>query len=189
MQLSKRGKIITISREHGAGGMEIGKKLAEKMGVPFYDKELTSLAAQESGLAREYIDNIEKKDSALYSLYLCTEANLTAVKAQEKILKKIADNGSCIIVGRAADYVLREYDPFKVFIYAPVGYRRERIMKNYGDGEDEALSNIEKADKRRAKFYESVSGKAWGKRENYNLMVDSSIGTDKVVEQILIAVR
>lgn len=182
---SKKGVIITISREHGAGGMEIGKKLAEALGVPFYDKEVTSLVAEESGLSQEYVDKIEKKDSALYSLYLSTEANQTAVKAQENVLKKIAESGSCVIVGRAADHVLRDYNPYKVFIYAPLEYRKERIMHNYGDGGDEAVSNIEKADKRRAKFYESVSGKIWGKRENYNLMVDSSVGADKVVKQIL----
>lgn len=182
---SKKGVIVTISREHGAGGMEIGKKLAAALSVPFYDKEVTSLVAQESGLSQKYVDEIEKKDSALYSLYLSTEANQTAVKAQESVLKKIAENGSCVIVGRAADYVLREYNPYKVFIYAPLEYRKERIMHNYGDGGDEAVLNIEKADKRRAKFYESVSGNAWGKRENYNLMVDSSQGAEKVVKQIL----
>lgn len=182
---SQKGVIVTISREHGAGGAEIAKRLAKALGVPFYDKEVTSLIAAESGLAQEYVDKIETKDSALYSLYLSTEANRTAVAAQQKVLEKIAKEGSCVIVGRAADHVLRDYNPYRVFIYAPLEYRKGRIMHNYGDGEDEASENIEKADKRRAKFYESVSGKTWGNRENYDLMVDSSAGIDRVVKQIL----
>ncbi len=182
---SQKGVIVTISREHGAGGAEIAKRLAKALGVPFYDKEVTSLIAAESGLAQEYVDKIETKDSALYSLYLSTEANRTAVAAQQKVLEKIAKEGSCVIVGRAADHVLRDYDPYRVFIYAPLEYRKGRIMHNYGDGEDEAAENIEKADKRRAKFYESVSGKTWGNRENYDLMVDSSAGIDRVVKLIL----
>ena len=185
---SRQGVIVTISREHGAGGMEIGKKLAAKMGVPFYDKELTSLVAKESGLDREFVDLIEEKTSVLYSLYLSTEANKTAVAAQDKVLKKIAENGSCVVVGRAADYVLEKYKPYKVFIYAPLEYRKERIMKNYGDGEQTAAANIERADRRRAKFYGNVSGKIWGDKNNYNLLIDSSLGIDKAVEQILIGI-
>ena len=185
---SHKGAIITISRQHGAGGREIGQKLAKKLGVPFYDKELTALAAQESGLAEEYIEKIEEKDSILYNLYLSTEANQTAIKAQENVLKQIAEKGSCVIVGRAADYVLKEYNPFKVFIYAPIDFKQKRIMENYGDNEDLAKINMEKADKRRAKFYENVTGLTWGDMTNYNLSMDSSMGIDKIVEQIYFAV-
>ncbi len=186
---SHKGVIVTISRQHGAGGREIGQKIAQKLGVPFYDKELTALAAQESGLAQEYIEKIEEKNSILYNLYLSTEANQTAIKAQENVLKEIADKGSCVIVGRAADYVLKDYNPFKVFIYAPTEFKQKRIMTNYGDNEDLAKTNMEKADKRRAKFYENVTGQAWGNVANYNLAIDSSIGIDKVVEQIYLAVQ
>lgn len=186
---TKKGVIITISRQHGAGGREIGQKLAKKLGVPFYDKEVTSLVAQESGLAQEYVDKIEEKDSILYGLYLTTQANQTAIVAQEKVLKKIADCGSCVIVGRAGDYVLKDYNPYKVFVYAPIEFRKNRVMKNYGDDEKTAIENIEKADKRRAKFYENVTGKNFGAFENYNLMIDSSTGIDKAVEQIYLAVK
>ncbi len=189
IQPSKPGIIVTISREHGAGGREIGRKLAEKLGVPFYDKELTSLAAQESGLAKEYIENIEEKSSILYNLYLSTEANQLAIQAQEKILLNIAKQGSCVIVGRAADFVLREYNPFKVFVYAPFDFKKQRIMKNYGDNEELAKENIEKSDKHRAKFYQTITGQTWGEVNNYNLSIDSSIGIDKVVEQIYIAIK
>lgn len=186
---STKGIIVTISRQHGAGGREIGRKLAEKLGVPFYDKELASLAAKESGLNEEYINDIEEKDSALYSLYLSTEANQIAINAQEKVLKKIAENGSCVIVGRAADHVLKDYNPYRVFVYAPLEKRKQRVMKNYGDEENKALENIEKADKRRAKFYENVTGKTWGKLENYDLLIDSSIGINKAVAQIYLGAK
>ena len=186
---SHKGVIITISRQHGAGGREIGKKLAQKLGVPFYDKELTALAAQESGLAQEYIEKIEEKSSVLYDLYLSTEANQTAIKAQENVLKEISEKGSCVIVGRAADYVLKDYNPFKVFIYAPNEFRQKRIMANYGDSDDLAKVNMEKADKRRAKFYENITGQEWGDTKNYNLSIDSSIGIEKSVQQIAMAVQ
>ena len=92
-------------------------------------------------------------------------------------------------MGRAADYVLRDFLPYRVFVYAPLEYRKNRIMNNYKDEEEVALLNIEKADKRIAKFYENVSNQSWGKFENYDLLVDSSIGMDKVVEQIYIAIK
>ncbi len=186
---SNKGVIVTISRQHGAGGREIGQKLAKKLGVPFYDKELTALSAEESGLAQEYIEKIEEKNSILYNLYLSSEANQLAIKAQENVLNKIAQTGSCVIVGRAADYVLKDYNTYKVFVYAPLPFRQTRIMANYGDDETRAKENIEKADKRRAKFYESVTNQTWGDVKNYNLAVDSSIGIDKVVEQIYLAIK
>ena len=125
----------------------------------------------------------------MYDLYLSTEANQTAIKAQENVLKEIAEKGSCVIVGRAADYVLKDYNPFKVFVYAPNDFRQKRIMTNYGDSVDLAKINMEKADKRRAKFYESITGQAWGDAKNYNLSIDSSVGIEKSVEQICMAVQ
>ena len=181
---SNLGPIITIAREHGAGGREIGQKLAEKLGIPYYDKEVAMLAAKESGLATEFVENIEDKSSLLYSLYLSTEANQTAIAAQSAVLKKIADEGACVIVGRAADWVLRDYNPCRVLIYAPTDFKVKRIMRSYGDDEKQAKINMEKSDKRRAMFYKNVTGQDWTDRENYNLAIDSSVGTDKVVEII-----
>lgn len=185
---SKAGLIITISREHGAGGREIGQKLAEKLKVPFYDKEIALLTAEESGLASEFIENVEDKTSLLYNLYLSTEANQTAISAQEKVLKKIAEQGSCVIVGRGADHVLSEFNPYNVFVYAPTEFKVKRIMNNYGDDEKLAGENIIKSDKRRAQFYKSVTGKTWAEKSNYNLCIDSSIGIDKTVEIIANAI-
>ena len=185
IEKSVKGKIITISREHGAGGREIGQKLAEKLGIPFYDKEIAMIAAEKSGLAEEFINEVEDKTSALYTLYLSTDVNQVAISAQAKALKQIAENGACVVVGRAADHVLKDYDLCKIHIYAPIEYKLKRIMNNYGDNEQQAQNNIEKADKRRAKFYKNVTGKTWGAKENYDLSIDSSIGVEKTVETIV----
>jgi putative MATE family efflux protein len=185
IQNSKAGVIVTISRQHGAGGREIGKKLAERLGVPFYDKEIAMLTAKDSGLAAEFVENIDQTNSALYSLYLSADANANAISAQNKVLNMIADKGSCVIVGRAADYVLSGRENlFKVFVYAPIEYKIERVMKNYGDDEKTARENIEKSDKRRAKFYKDVTGQDWANSENYNLCVDGSVGVEAIVDMI-----
>ena len=183
---SKKGVIITIAREHGSSGKQIGKIVAEKLGIPFYYKEMTALAAQESGLDREFIADINTDSpSILHSLYLSTEVVQMAIVAQDKVIKKIADGGSCVIVGRAADHVLRDRDDvIKIFIYAPEEYRIGRITEVYGDDYETAKKNIKHSDEARASYYKNISGKSWGDPHNYNLMVDSSIGLEKSADII-----
>lgn len=183
---SKQGVIITISREHGSSGKQIGKMVAEKLGIPFYYKEMTALAAQESGLDQEFISDINANSpTMLHSLYLSTEVVQQAIIAQDKIIRKIADNGSCVIVGRAADYVLRDYkNVVNIFIYAPHAYREKRVMEVYGDRFEEAKKNIRRSDEARAAYYKNISGQTWGSRRNYNLLIDSSIGIENCVEAI-----
>ena len=183
---SKKGVIITIGREHGSSGKQIGKVLAEKLGIPFYYKEMTALAAQESGLDREFIADLNADSPAiLHSLYLSTQVVQRAIVAQDKVIKRIADGGSCVIVGRAADHVLRDYDDvINVFIYAPEEYRISRIMEVYGDSYEFAKKNIKHSDEARASYYKSISGKYWGDRCNYHLMIDGSIGIEKSAEII-----
>ncbi len=120
----------------------------------------------------------------IYSLYLGLDANLIAINAQQKVFRQIADNGACVIVGRAADFILKDYNPCKILVYAPLDYKVKRIMQNYGDDEKLAKENCEKSDKRRTKFYNSVTGTTWGDKNNYNLAVDSSVGIDATVETI-----
>ena len=188
---SKKGVVITIGREHGSSGKQIGKILAEKLGIPFYYKEMTALAAQESGLDREFIADINNDSPAiLHSLYLSTDVVQRAVVAQDKVIKRIADEGSCVIVGRAADHVLREYDNLlNVFIYAPEEYRINRITEVYGDSYENAKKNVRHSDEARASYYKSISGKSWGDRRNYHLMIDSSIGLENSAEAICSYVR
>ena len=108
---SSQGVIITIGREHGSSGKQIGKLVAEKLSIPFYYKEMTALAAQESGLDQEFVSEINANSpTMLHSLYLSSDVIQQAIIAQDKVIRKIAANGSCVIVGRAADYVLRNYE-------------------------------------------------------------------------------
>ena len=183
---SKPGIIITISREHGSKGKQIGKLVAEKLGVPFYYKEMIAIAAKESGLEEEFISNINTNSpNMLYDLYMGTNAVQQTVVAQEKIIRKIADNGECVIVGRACDYVLRDYNNvLKIFIYAPKEFRIKNIMEMYNDDIAEATENVKKSDYARASYYRNLSGKKWNDPKNYTLCIDSSIGLDICVEQI-----
>ncbi|MCM1055105.1 MAG: cytidylate kinase family protein [Bacteroides sp.] len=191
LKLSSKGVIITIAREHGSSGKQIGKLVAEKLGIPFYYKEMTALAAQESGLDKEFISDINVNAPALlHSLYLSTEVVRQAIIAQDRVIQKIADNGSCVIVGRAADYVLREReDTVRVFIYADEAYRIARVKEVYGDSSEETVKNIRRSDEARGSYYKNISGQDWGERHNYELMLDSSIGVEESSEVILDYIR
>ena len=181
LKSSKQGVIITIGREHGSSGKQIGKLVAERLGIPFYYKEMTALAAQESGLDKEFISDININSPAmLHSLYLSTDAVQQAIIAQDKVIRKIADEGSCVIVGRAADYVLREYkNVVNIFVYAPAEYRIQRVMQVYGDTLEEAKKNIRHSDEARVAYYKNISGQSWGERHNYDLLIDSSVGAER----------
>lgn len=183
---SKEGVIITIAREHGSQGKQIGKMVAEKLNIPFYYKELTALAAQESGLSKEFISELNQNSpKVLHDLYLSTTVVQQAVVAQDRIIKKIADNGTCVIVGRAADYVLRDYENVvKVFIYAPKDFRVSKVMEMYGDTQTEAVSNIKRSTEARSAYYKNISGLEWGNPHNYDLCIDSSVGLEKSVDVI-----
>ncbi|MCD7728653.1 MAG: MATE family efflux transporter [Clostridia bacterium] len=183
---TQKGVIVTIARRHGSAGKQAGKLAAEKLGIPFYYKEMVALAAQESGLDKEFISDLNANSPAiLKELYLSTDVVQQAVAAQDKIIRKIADEGSCVIVGRAADYVLRDYpDVVKVFIDAPKEYRMNKVMEVYGDTREEAEKNIKRADGARAAYYKSISGKNWGEREDYDLYLDSSDGPEACAEKI-----
>ncbi len=188
---SSKGVIITIAREHGSSGKQIGKLISEKLGIPFYYKEMTALAAQESGLDKEFISDINSNaPTILQSLYLSTDVIQQAIVAQDKVIRKIADSGSCVIVGRAADYVLRDYeDVIRVFIYADEEFKISRVMEIYGDSKEQALKNLHRSDEARASYYKNISAQNWGDRHNYELMIDSSVGLDESAEIICSYVR
>lgn len=181
-----KGVIITIAREHGSSGKQIGKLVAERLGIPFYYKEMTALAAQESGLDKEFISDINANAPALlHSLYLSTDVVKQAVIAQEKIIRRIAENGSCVIVGRAADHVLREReDVVRVFIYADEETRVQRVMETYGDTPKQARENIRRSDEARAAYYKNISSMNWGDRHNYELMLNSAAGVEETAKVI-----
>ena len=186
LQSSRPGVIVTIAREHGTAGKRIGQLVAEKLGIPCYYKEMTALAAQESGLAREFISGINSdENAAMRELYLSTSAVQQAVIAQDKAINMIADMGACVIVGRAADYVLRNRENVvRIFIHAPKPYRVKKVMEMYGDTEQEGKKSIARSDTARGTYYKSISGHVWGDPHQYELSVDSSIGPKKTAELI-----
>ena len=174
------GPIITIAREHGTAGKKIGSLVARQLGIPFYYKEVTALAAQESGLDKGFVSGLnEDGPNLLYDLYLSTNAVQRAVIAQEEVIRTIANNGSCVIVGRAADYVLRDYDNvFRVFIHAPKEYRVAKVMEMYGDNLEDAQRNVRHSDIARAGYYRTISGRNWGVPHNYHICLDASMGEE-----------
>jgi putative MATE family efflux protein len=177
---SKPGVIVTIDREHGSSGKFVGQLVAERLRIPYYYKEMIALAAQESGLTKEFISDVNDiKPGILHELYLTTEPARNAIIAQEKIIRTIAENGSCVIVGRAAGFVLREYaDVVRVFVHAPEDYRVKQVMKNYGDTEQEGKKSITRSDAARSSYYFEISGLEWGDAKQYDLCIDSSIGAE-----------
>lgn len=195
------GTIITIGRQYGSGGRVIGKKLAETLGIPFYDKELLSRAAKDSGLCEEIFENHDEKptNSFLYSLVMDTYSfgyntaalndmpiNQKVFLAQFNAIKSIADEGPCVIVGRCADYALEEYDNcLSVFIKADYKKRVRRIADKYELTDSKAKDRINKKDKARASYYNYYSNKKWGDAASYDLCIDSGVfGVDGTVELI-----
>lgn len=191
--------IITIGRQYGSGGREVGRKLAEGLGFPFYDKELLSVAAKESGMCQELFESNDEKptSSFLYSLVMGNYGgtdlplNHKLFLAQFDAIKKIAKENSCVIVGRCADYALEDYpNCTNVFIHANMEFKIDRITKLYNVEPSKAEDTIIKTDKKRAKYYNFYSGKNWGNASNYNLVLDSSaIGIDNCVTLIKEFVR
>ena len=166
--------VITISREYGSGGRAIGERLAKELGVPFYDKELIFMAAKESGLSEEYIKKTEQMKSTM---------NDQIFLVQSKIIRQVAQEGPCVIVGRCADYVLRERkDLLSVFIHAPVAFRADRAQKVYEKEAGNMEDFVRKKDKKRAAFYNYFSQNKWGDARHYHLAISSVYGVDFAVE-------
>lgn len=182
---SQEGLIITISREHGSQGKQIGKLISKKLNIPFYYKEMTAIAAKEEELDKEFIDKLNSEDNLLRDLYLTSAPVKWAIESQDKAINMIADKGACVIVGRAADYVLRERkNVIKIFIYASDEVKIKNIMEMYHDTKDTAKKNIVKSDKNRASYYKTISAKEWGNKKNYDLCIDSSIGKEVTADII-----
>lgn len=189
--------IVTIGRSFGSGGRTIGKKLAEQLGVAYYDKELINLASKESGIRGEFFEKAdERSGSLLKALAMGFSTNNTIFQGsdylsneslfriQSDAIRKVAAEGPCVLVGRCADYILRENpDCISVFISASLQDRIRRAMEYNHIGEKEAEEYIRKADKSRASYYNYYTDKIWGAAQSYDLCVNSSLyGIDKTVE-------
>lgn len=192
--------VITISRQFGSGGRAVGQKLAQKLNIPFYDKELISLAAKESGMNPEIFKNVDETaaNSLLYSLSMGMynfngplamgdlPVNDKLYILQHQIIKDLATKGPCVVVGRCADYVLKDNPhTINVFIHANMEYRKKRAITVHNIEERRAETVINKTDKTRANYYSFYTGQKWGVTQNYDLCIDSSkLSDDKIVELI-----
>lgn len=187
-------KIITISREFGSGGRELGKRLADELNVNYYDSEIITILAKETGMAEKYIQNISEngiypyafKFAKSFATYSALQSGQTEILvAQTKILKQIASQGDCIIVGRGANVILKDYNPMNIFVYADM---QSKINRCKSKRQDEILSDkdIEKQiisiDKNRRNFHKLISNIEWGKKENYNLCINTS---DMEIKEII----
>lgn len=191
--------IITIGRQLGSGGRDIGRKLADKLGIKFYDKELIAEAAKESGLSENLFEGMDEKptNSFLYSIVMGVQTGKglyyqysdalngdNIFKIQSDVIKKLANENSCVIVGRCADYILRNYpNLIKVFIHADKDFRKDRLTNVLKMTPKEADTSMVKTDKNRANYYNFYTNNVWGSVENYHISLNSgAIGLDNSVE-------
>lgn len=194
--------IYTIGREFGSGGRKVGKKLSEELGIPFYDKELLEIAAKESGFNEELFKNADEKPNKFF-FYSSVMANYPVANTmlgynelsltdqlfliQSQTIRNLAEKGPCVIIGRCADYVLRDrIDAVSVFITADLDSRIDRAINVYEVNEKKAKDVCLKSDKNRASYYNSFTDSKWGAANTYDLTLDSSsIGLSGCVKQII----
>ena len=182
--------VITIGRQYGSGGRIIAQKLAERLGIPYYDKEIIQSVAKETGLSESYIKEIDQKptNSFLYDLVFATQGPTIPDQvyiAQSKVIRRVAEEGPCVIVGRCADYVLRETPHrLSVFVCAPLEERVERAERDYGVQNANLESYVQRQDKQRASYYNYFATGKWGDGSSYDLCINSRIGLDAAVDVI-----
>ncbi len=189
--------IITIGREFGSGGHEVGRRLAAELGLKLYDKELLKMVAEESNICEQVLRDYDEKptNSLLYSIVMDVYPSMNYVgntlsqqvsQAQYDTIRKLGEKGGCVIVGRAADYILRDNPHMtSVFIHSSMRFRLDRVMEYEHIDEAKAREMILRADKKRASFYNFQTEKKWGAVSSYNLSLDTSdIGIDGCVKMI-----
>ena len=184
-------KIITVSRQFGSGGRELGKRLAEILGVAYYDREIIRAISEKSSLAESYVEQIVEHH--IISYYPITVAhsftsmprdamgqlNCTIYAAQAEVLREMAGKSDCVIVGRCADHILREFNPLNIFVYADMPSKIQRCHEKHDDEiaglpDRELQKKIQAIDKARARYYSSYTGRTWGDRLNYDVCVNTS---------------
>ena len=183
-------KVITITRQYGSGGREIGQKLADAMGVEFFDNKLLEIAAGDSGIHKSHFEENDEKRSNSFLYLLSTTYGQGGVPfddalffAKMEAIRKIASEQSCIIIGRCADYALRDFSKvLNIFISAPLEDRVKRAKEVYGIAEKHAADYVKRIDKQRTSYYNYYTDKRWGQPQNYQICVDSSaLGIDGTV--------
>lgn len=180
--------IITVGRNFGSGGREVGRRLAERLGIAYYDHEIVTEMAKRTNLTEEYIKQVEESRKAPLlpitigmtfspQFYPMMDQSLQVFTEQSKIIKEMAEKSDCVIVGRCADYLLRDMNPFRLFIYADMEHRIKRCRERGDASEDlsdRALrSKIHAVDRDRARYYELYTNQTWGDRENYDMCINT----------------
>ena len=189
--------LITIGRSFGSGGGYIGQAIGKKLGIPFYDNELISKVAEESGHSKSLFADGEERRSLFSMSSFFSTSRLGVIdssfvndnmmfKIQSEVIRSIAERGDAVIIGRCADYILRDMKCLSVFVCAPEEYRIQRLMKEEGLTEDEAERLMRRKDRTRETYYNYYTFGAWGQAANYNLCVDSSVmGIDGTADYII----
>ena len=192
--------IITIGREFGSGGRELGKRIAEALGIAYYDKEILAEIAKKTELAYDYVQQIiEKKPIVYYPItignslsgpYGVTDINSQIYAEQCNVIKELADKSSCVIVGRCADYILADQHPFRIFVYSDIESKIKRCREKGeldADLTDKKLAKkIKKIDKHRGEYYRFFTSNEWGNKENYDVCINTSNKSIKeVVNELL----
>lgn len=180
-------KIVTISREFGSGGREIGKRLADELGLRYYDWDIIDEIAKETGMSKEYIQNISEKGMYPYpfqfaksfATYSGLQSNQTEILvAQTKVVKEIAEKGNCIIVGRGANAILKDYNTMNIFVYADMESKKNRCYKKAREDEKITDKEMEKKivaiDNARKNFHKIISNLEWGDKSNYHLCINTT---------------
>ncbi len=194
-------KVITISRQFGSGGRTVGRILAEKLGIPFYDKELVKHVADETGLDKAFIEeNGEFSPSKSFFSFAMAQS-VPSMKnglslsdflfcVQRQVILKLAEE-PCVIVGRGADYILKDReDCFNVFVHADMASRAERIVRLYGESEKKPEQRLLDKDKKRKIYYKHYTDREWGDAKNYDICLNSGkIGIEKCVDLIIDAIK
>lgn len=184
-------RIITVSRQFGSGGRELGRRLAETLGVAYYDREIIRAISEKSALAESYVEQIvEQHISSYYPITIASsfstvphdalgQLNCSIYAAQTQVLREMAVKSDCVIVGRCADHILREFKPLNIFVYADLPSKMRRCREKHGDEiaslpDKELQKKIQSVDKHRARYYSSYTGKTWGDLLNYDVCVNTS---------------
>ena len=190
-------RIITVGREFGSGGRELGRRLAEELGIQYYDREIISAIAKDMSMSENYVQQIvEGKPQRLFpitigqSFAVAPDYHMMQMQsiyqAQTEIVTRLADKGDCIIIGRCADYILKDYKPFRLFIHADIESRVRRCMarraENENFTEDQLRRQILSIDKDRARYYNDFTGQKWGDKRYYDMCINT---TDLVIKDIV----
>ena len=183
-------KIITVGREFGSGGRELGKRLADLLHIAYYDKEIVTEIAKKTSLAESYVHQVMERNPTIYypitighSFYPMVnpimDLNNSIYVEQSRIIKEMADESDCVIVGRCADYILRERKPMRLFVYADMQFKMDRCRKKAPSDEEplsdkELKQHITSIDKNRSKYYQFFTGQKWGERINYDFCINTT---------------